>query len=325
MIPRNTTIVITGASSGIGRATAELLAAPGVKLVLAARRRSALDAVASECRRFGALTRVVPTDVTDAEAVRELAEAAASFGDGEIDVWINNAGIGAVGEFDRTPVTAHDQVVQVNLLGYLHGAHAVLPYFKQQGTGILINVVSFGAWSPAPYAVSYSASKYGLRGYSEALRAELSHYTGIRICDVFPSVIDTPGFAHGANYTGKKLKAPKPVYDPRRVASAIARAIADPTCTRMTVGSVATAARFANGLLPALTRRITSALFEYYFGRAAPAPITDGTLFASTAPDSPIDGGWRSAGGMSRTAAAVGVVAALGVLGALWYAQRQDD
>lgn len=322
MMSRHSTIVITGASSGIGRATAELLAAPGVRLVLAARRRSALDEVARACRQYGALTCVVPTDVTDAQAVRSLAQTAASFGDGEIDVWINNAGVGAVGAFDETPVSAHDQVVQVNLLGYLHGAHAVVPYFKQQGAGVLINVVSFGAWSPAPYAVSYSASKYGLRGYSEALRAELARYAGIRICDVFPSVIDTPGFSHGANYTGKRLRPPKPVYDPRKVASAIVKAIANPTRTQVTVGSVATGARVANSLFPALTRRVTAALFEHYFGRAAPAAITSGSLFTSTDRESPIDGGWRAPRRLPKTVIAMGVLAGVAVFSALLWRQR---
>src|SRR5690606_15909755 len=104
----------------------------------------------------------------------------------------------------------------------------VLPYFKRRRAGVLVNVVSLGAWAPTPYAVSYTASKYGLRGYSEALRAELHDWPGIRICDVFPSVIDTPGFSHAANYTGKALRPPRPLYDARTVAQAIADAVADP-------------------------------------------------------------------------------------------------
>src|SRR5690606_32663764 len=117
----------------------------------------------------------------------------ADFGAGRIDVWVNNAGTGAVGLFEDTPIDAHDQVLRVNLMGYLHGAHAVLPHFKRQGEGVLVNLLSLGAWAPTPYAVSYTASKYGLRGYSEALRAELHDWPGIRVCDIFPSVVDTPG------------------------------------------------------------------------------------------------------------------------------------
>ncbi|MBW6608254.1 SDR family NAD(P)-dependent oxidoreductase, partial [Salmonella enterica subsp. enterica serovar Weltevreden] len=72
-----------------------------------------------------------------------------------IDIWINNAGVGAVGAFDETPLDAHEQVVQTDLIGYLRGAHVVLPYFKQQNAGILINTLSVGSWVPQPYAVAY--------------------------------------------------------------------------------------------------------------------------------------------------------------------------
>src|SRR5690606_30813281 len=98
----------------------------------------------------------VPTDVTHNESMEALATAAADFGQGRIDVWINNAGVGAVGAFDETPLDAHEQVVQTDLLGYLRGAHVVLPYFKQQNAGILINTLSVGSWVPQPYAVARS-------------------------------------------------------------------------------------------------------------------------------------------------------------------------
>ncbi len=150
------------------------------------------------CRRL-----VVPTDVGVADEVERLATAAAEFGHGRIDVWINNAGIGAVGAFDETPLEAHEQVVQTDLLGYLRGAHAVLPYFKQQSAGVLINTLSVGSWVAQPYAVAYSASKFGLRGLTQALRGELVQWPGIHVCDIYPGVVDTPGFRDGGNYTGR--------------------------------------------------------------------------------------------------------------------------
>jgi short-subunit dehydrogenase len=115
----------------------------------------------------------VPTDVGDPEAVRQLARRAID-AFGKIDIWVNNAGVGAVGRFVDTPIELHDQVVRTNLFGYLHGAHAVLPHFVERGRGVLINNLSFGAWVPAPFAAAYSASKFGLRGLTEALRAELA-------------------------------------------------------------------------------------------------------------------------------------------------------
>jgi NAD(P)-dependent dehydrogenase (short-subunit alcohol dehydrogenase family) len=128
---RHTAVVITGASSGVGRAAALAFARRGARLALAARRGEALEEVAAECREAGAPAAIaVPTDVMNAGAVRHLADTAAErFG--RIDVWVNN-----VGAFTETPVEAHDQVIRPNLMGYLHGAHAVLPYFLHRGRGV---------------------------------------------------------------------------------------------------------------------------------------------------------------------------------------------
>lgn len=157
-------IVITGASSGIGRATALAFAHQGASLVLASRNREALEAVATECNDAGGRAIVVPTDVTDAGAVQALADAALErFG--HIDVWINNVGVGAVGLFDATPLEAHRRVIESNLMGHMHGAYAVIPHFRARGRGTLINMISLGGWVSAPYAAAYTASKFGLRGF----------------------------------------------------------------------------------------------------------------------------------------------------------------
>jgi len=185
-------VVLTGASSGIGRAAAQAFARQGARLVLAARDVEALTETADECRALGGEVLVVATDVTHSDEVEALASAAAEFGQGRIDVWINNAGIGAVGAFDETPLDAHEQVVQTDLLGYLRGAHVVLPYFKQQKSGVLINTLSVGSWVAQPFAAAYSASKFGLRGLSQALRGELGAWPGIHICDVYPGIVDSP-------------------------------------------------------------------------------------------------------------------------------------
>lgn len=321
---RTITIVITGASSGIGRATAQAFARRGVRLVLAARNLEGLERTAADCARLGAKTLCVPTDVTDAEAVASLARHAADSGDGRIDIWVNNAGVGAVGRFEDTPIAAHEQVVRTNLLGYLHGAHAVLPYFKRAGQGTLINTVSFGAWAPAPYGVSYSASKYGLRGFSEALRTELVPWPGIHICDIFPSVIDSPGFRHGANYTGKMLRPPKPLYDPRLVARAIVRAAANPRRESTTVGVVATVARVANVVAPRLVRRWSSRFVDAYFEQAPEVPVSDGNLFEPSSGSLSVDGGWRDPAGANRLRNAGLLLGAGAVAMLLWNATRRD-
>jgi short-subunit dehydrogenase len=285
-------VVITGASSGIGQATAEAFARDGARLVLAARGADALQEVAVRCMALGAEAIAVPTDVTDAAAVERLAVRARSFG-GRIDVWVSNVGVGAVGRYQDTPMRAHEQVIRANLLGHMNDAHAALPVFLRQGRGIFINMISLGGFAAAPFAAAYSASKFGLRGFSESLRAELADQPGIHICDVYPAFIDTPGLGHGANYTGRRLSAPPPVYDARRVAAAVVRLSHAPRPTT-TVGWVADVTRLAHLLAPGWTTAAMARFMNAYFRRARRAPVTDGNLFAPPADGGRIDGGLRS-------------------------------
>ncbi|GAB2793917.1 short-subunit dehydrogenase [Hymenobacter luteus] len=324
--PASATIVITGASSGIGRATALAFARPGIRLVLAARRAAVLAEVAAECAQRGARTLVVPTDVTDARAVHHLAEAAAALGGGQIDVWVNNAGSGAIGAFEATPLAAHEQVLRVNLFGYLYGAYAVLPYFRRQGHGTLINVVSLGAWLPEPYTAAYSASKYGLRGLLDALRTELSAEPHIHVCDVHPAYIDTPGFQHGANYTGRLIKPAPPVFPAQKVAEAIVRLPYRPRPSTM-VGWSGPALRLLYTLAPRATRWAGMRLFLGYLRQAERAPVSENSLFSPLpAPHgASVSGGWRKmAAPRSRRAwwGAAVITAAAGLLA--WQQARKS-
>jgi len=292
---RNATVVIAGASSGIGRAAALAFAREGANVVVLARREDALDDVAAACRKLGVRALALPTDVRDAAAVRAAAVQAAKV-TGRIDVWINNAGVGAVGRFTDTPIEVHDATVQTNLLGYMHGAHAVLPYFQRQTTGgVLINTLSFGAWVPAPFAAAYSASKFGLRGFSDALRAELGGYPRVHVCDVFPSFMDTPGVQHAGNYTGRALKPAPPLYPAEQAARAMVELARNPR-NSVTVGSIATLARVGYAVAPGIARWVMRNFIETYLAQAKPASNTSGGVLRPVREGQGAGGGWRKPG-----------------------------
>lgn len=306
-------VVITGASSGIGQATAEAFAREGARLVIAARDADALEEVASRCRQLGAEALAVATDVTRPDEVAALARCALDFA-GSIDVWVSNVGVGAVGAFHEVPIEAHEQVIRANLIGHMNDAHAAIPIFLRQGHGVFVNMISLGGFAAAPYAAAYSASKFGLRGLAEALRGELAPYPRIHVCDVYPAFVDAPGIAHGANYTGRQLSAPSPLLDPRTVAEVIVRLARKPRPTTM-VGAPTALVRLGHAISPELTTRLMGRFLRGYLARAPRAASSSGNLFAPPVDPGGIDGGLRSpsrggGGGMA-------VLAGLALVGAL--------
>jgi short-subunit dehydrogenase len=274
---KDKTIVITGASSGAGRAAALAFAPFQPFLVLAGRNTQALEEAAAECRELGAQATVIVTDVTDAQAVVKLAHAAKDW-KGSIDIWINNAGVLAAGAFDATPMAVHQQVIMTNLIGFMNGVHAVLPIFKSQQQGILINNISIGGFLPVPYGAAYTASKFALRGFSEALKAELSTWPAIHVCDLFPAFLDTPGIQHAANYTGKVIKPAPPVYDPALLAQAMVRVAQRPRSGTY-VGGASLPLKAMHELFPRFTTRATATVIRNYLDIAEPIAETSGNLF----------------------------------------------
>jgi len=284
-------IVITGASSGAGRAAAIEFAQYQPALILAARNEEALHEVAAECTGLGATVLVITTDVSDPKSVINLANSANDWA-GRIDIWINNAGVLAAGEFDHTPVEVHEQVIRTNLLGYIYGAHAVMPFFKAQQKGILINNISIGGFLPVPYAAGYTASKFGLRGFSEALKGELAGWPEIRICDMYPAFLDTPGIHHAGNYTNKVLKPAAPVYDPILVGKAMVKMALSPKSNKY-VGTVSPAFKLSHALFPELTTRLAGFMMRRYFKVAEPLPPTSGNLFSTVDYGMSTNGGFK--------------------------------
>lgn len=181
------TALITGASQGIGKATALLFANKGYDLVLAARQPDRLAAVGQEVQNLGRQALTVSTDVRDPQQVKTLAnKALAQYG--AIDVLINNAGIYASGSVENFSLDDWHQIIDTNLWGYIHTINALLPHMLERGTGTIVNLSSIGGKVPVPYLVPYNTAKFAVTGMTEAMHSELKP-KGIHVCGIYPNVI----------------------------------------------------------------------------------------------------------------------------------------
>jgi NAD(P)-dependent dehydrogenase (short-subunit alcohol dehydrogenase family) len=288
-------VVVTGASSGIGRATARAFAEMGAVVVLAARREAPLHELATECATAGSRALVVPTDVRDEEQVEALADRAIE-NFGRIDVWVNNAAVTQFARFEEAPPDVYDQVIATNLFGYIYGARTVLPYFREQGHGVLINVSSVVAYVSQPYTSAYTVSKAGIRALSDSLYEELLDEPSINVACVLPATIDTPLFQHGSNYTGRSPAAMPPVYPAEEVADAIVQMTHSPR-REIFVGSAGRMLALQHSLAPSLTQRLMARMVERNHLRDTPAPPTAGNVLEPMAEWTGVSGGWRTDAG----------------------------
>jgi short-subunit dehydrogenase len=262
---KNKVVVITGASSGIGRAAALAFAARGSYLVLGARRSEALESVARACRAAGGQVLVQPTDVTREEDVQTLARRALE-PTGAIDVWVNNAGVTLFGSLEAAPLDEHRRVIETNLFGAMHGARAVIPIFRRQRRGVLINVGSVLSKIGQSFVPSYVVSKFALRGLSEALRAELADELDIHVCTLLPYAVDTEHFESGANHMGRSAHALPPMQSPEKVARALV-ALAERPRRELHVPRVALLGLALHAAWPRSTERILlDALSRWHLG-----------------------------------------------------------
>ncbi len=179
---------VTGASSGIGQATAQVLATAGAELVLSARRAERLDALAEELRQQGAVVHVEPVDVSDRGAMEALGGRLAALGG--IDILINNAGTMPISPIINGRVDEWDQMIDVNIKGVLYAIHAVYSGMAERQCGHIVNVSSIAARTTYPSAGVYAGTKHAVRAISETLRKEAIRF-GVRVTDIQPGSVDT--------------------------------------------------------------------------------------------------------------------------------------
>ncbi|RMF44205.1 MAG: SDR family oxidoreductase [Anaerolineae bacterium] len=199
--------LITGASSGIGEAAAKEFARHGYRVALAARRQTRLQALAEEIRTFGSEALVVPADVSDPESVERMVQTTLDAW-GQIDVLVNNAGFGRLRRLENLhPVDDIEAQVRVNVLGVMWASRAVLPHMKTRGSGHIINVSSVAGWVAMPGYSIYAATKFAVRGFTEALRREALPY-GVRVSGLYPGPVATEFSQH----IGVKRKTSTPAW-----------------------------------------------------------------------------------------------------------------
>jgi NAD(P)-dependent dehydrogenase (short-subunit alcohol dehydrogenase family) len=267
-------VVITGASSGIGRATAIQFGSEGASVVLAARNDHALNEAATEVELAGGKALPVVTDVADWEQVQQLAQTAVDeFG--RIDTWVNNAGIAEYATVDEMTIEEIQRIIDVNLMGTIHGIKAVLTHMKQQNSGTIINVASALAKRSVALQSAYCASKHGVKGFTEALRLELeAEDIPIDVVLIMPSSINTPLFEHARSKMGVQPMPIPPVYEPSAVADTILYVAENPQRDVVVGGA---------GKFFTLMERISPGLVDWYL-------LRNDRVFESQKTDRPADG-----------------------------------
>lgn len=213
-------VVITGASSGIGAATALQFAAIGASLALAARRVDRLEAVAAQARAAGARDAVaIPTDVREQSQVAHLVTRAAERFGG-IDILINNAGVGHVAKVVEVAIEDMQRLIETNFLSVLYGSQAVMPIMQRQGHGHIMNVASVVGRRAAPWIGAYCATKFAVIGLSEALRMEAAR-DHIHVSIICPASTETEFFHEASRKSGRHIKPIGPTQPAEKVAKAI--------------------------------------------------------------------------------------------------------
>jgi short-subunit dehydrogenase len=245
------TIVITGASSGIGRTIAEMAAQRGARVVLASRNETALLDVVATIRAQGGEAFHVKADVTNADDVDRIAqEAIDRFGG--FDTWVNDAGTAVYGKNADIPLHEKRHVFDVNFWGVVHGCRSALKHLRVRG-GAIVNIGSVASDLSQPLLGIYSASKHAVKGYTESLRLELEEEGApVSISLIKPSSINTPLIAHARIRMATEPEYAPPVYSPELVAEAVLHCAQRPT-REVTVGGGGRLLTIFSSIVPRLT------------------------------------------------------------------------
>jgi short-subunit dehydrogenase len=320
---KSTVVVITGASSGIGRATALELAQKRASLVLVARREEALHGLAEECERLGGRALAVPTDVSiEGHVYGVVQKALHRFG--KVDVWINNAAVTVAGHFEDIPMRDFRRVLEINLFGYIYGSRAIIPYFKKQGKGTIINVSSMVGVSGEPYFTPYAISKFGIRGLSMSLHQELEK-ENIHVCTVLPGVIDTPIYNQAANYMGLSIKTPGKPIPAEDVANSIIKLIEKPQ-REVFVGVKGKTMGIFSFLAPGIFDKQNEAKIQKeHFDHERETSGTTGNLYDPMKEYASVSGGWIQNNGSQKLAKFLIPISIItgAAVGIAWYFKNQ--
>ncbi|RST29415.1 SDR family NAD(P)-dependent oxidoreductase [Sphingomonas ginkgonis] len=285
------TFVIVGASSGFGQGAALRLGQNHANVVLAARRGDLLEEIAGRIRASGGQALVVPTDAGDPAAMEALGRAAMQrFG--RIDVWMNIAGVGAIGRFWDIPAADQSRLIDTNLKGVVYGSRVALRQFVAQGQGTLVNMGSVESVIPIAYHASYAATKAGVLSLGRAINQELRQAGKggtIRVATVMPYAADTPFFDHAANYSGHTGRMIL-MDHPSKIVDALMWVSLHPR-EELPVGWKAQAATSAHGFLPDLTEHVAADIQLREMRKGAALPATTGAVHAPMAAGRTEEGG----------------------------------